>query len=558
MVERLQHKEKTRSITVVSQKNFVKPITQHLSRFTLEVDMKLNKTILILGIALLLIFGTTACDATGEEIIHASGVVEVVEIVAAPEVGGRVDEIFVGEGDSVQKGDPLFNITNDTLTAQYQQALAAYESAQAGVGIANAALDTATAAAKGARAEFGSVQAAVKAAEAGLETAQTGLELAQVQYDMQLAAARLADLPNRIQAWNQDVPNEFDQPVWYFQKEEVLDATLAQIDASQEAWEKEQANYDSVIADSGDDDLIAAENRLSEAQAAFLIAEELHDRRIDQNGKDSIEDYVQTIYDAAEAELEAAQTEFEQLLSDQDEENVLEARARLVAATERYEIAVDYYNSLLTGEYSLAIEAASIGLAQAESVVKQAEAGVMQAEAGAALVEANIAITETNIAQAEAGVVQAEKMVAQAEAALGLIETQMDKLTITAPASGVIMTRSVESGELVGPGQSVMVIGQLDELHVTVYVSENVYGQISVGESVTLSVDSFPDETFKATVLRISDEAEYTPRNVQTKEDRSTTVYAIELSVEDPAGKLKPGMPADVEFEGAEDQETGD
>ena len=64
-----------------------------------------------------------------------------------------------------------------------------------------------------------------------------------------------------------------------------------------------------------------------------------------------------------------------------------------------------------------------------------------------------------------------------------------------------------------------------------------------------MSVDSFPDQTFTATVVRIADQAEYTPRNVQTKEERQTTVYAVKLAVDNSDGKLKPGMPIDLVFE---------
>ena len=81
-----------------------------------------------------------------------------------------------------------------------------------------------------------------------------------------------------------------------------------------------------------------------------------------------------------------------------------------------------------------------------------------------------------------------------------------------------------------------------------VYVPEDQYGEIMLGDSAVVSVDSFPDEFFDAVVTRIADQAEYTPRNVQTEEDRKTTVFAVELSVEDLGGKLKPGMPADVTF----------
>jgi multidrug resistance efflux pump len=97
-----------------------------------------------------------------------------------------------------------------------------------------------------------------------------------------------------------------------------------------------------------------------------------------------------------------------------------------------------------------------------------------------------------------------------------------------------------------------LTIGDLDELHITVYVPEDRYGEIQLGDKALVSVDSFPDETFDAVVVRIADRAEFTPRNVQTEEDRRTTVYAVELLVEAPLGKLKPGMPADVVFELAE------
>ena len=93
-----------------------------------------------------------------------------------------------------------------------------------------------------------------------------------------------------------------------------------------------------------------------------------------------------------------------------------------------------------------------------------------------------------------------------------------------------------------------LTVARLETLTVTVYISEDRYGEVSLGEAATLQVDSFPGESFAATVTRIADQAEYTPRNVQTKEERQTTVYAVELSVGNQDGRLKPGMPVDVTF----------
>ncbi len=91
-------------------------------------------------------------------------------------------------------------------------------------------------------------------------------------------------------------------------------------------------------------------------------------------------------------------------------------------------------------------------------------------------------------------------------------------------------------------------MADLSEITITVYVPEDRYGQIRLGQLAQVSVDSFPGETFNAEVIHIADEAEFTPRNVQTVEGRSSTVYAIKLKVTDSESKLKIGMPADVVF----------
>ncbi len=91
-----------------------------------------------------------------------------------------------------------------------------------------------------------------------------------------------------------------------------------------------------------------------------------------------------------------------------------------------------------------------------------------------------------------------------------------------------------------------MVVAALDDLNLKIYVPENRYGQISLGQVLPVTVDSFPGQTFQGKVNFISDQAEFTPRNVQTRDSRETTVYAVKLAIEPSGGKLKPGMPADV------------
>jgi len=153
------------------------------------------------------------------------------------------------------------------------------------------------------------------------------------------------------------------------------------------------------------------------------------------------------------------------------------------------------------------------------------------------------------VAQAQAAYAQSQKGVAQAQANLDLLDAQLAKLTVYAPMDGVILTRSVEPGEFVQPGAAALTMGNIRQLTITVYVPEDRYGQISLGQKANVRVDTFPELTFTAAVTHIADQAEFTPRNVQTAEGRSSTVYAIKLTVTDPGGKLKPGMPADVTFE---------
>ena len=134
------------------------------------------------------------------------------------------------------------------------------------------------------------------------------------------------------------------------------------------------------------------------------------------------------------------------------------------------------------------------------------------------------------------------------QASLELLDVQIEKLAVRAPESGVVLTLRIHAGEIVQAGMPALTVAKLDKLTVTVYIFEDRYGEINLGDRADLSVDSFPGETFSAVVTRIADQAEYTPRNVQTKEERQTTVYAVELAVEAPTGKLKPGMPVDVDF----------
>lgn len=144
---------------------------------------------------------------------------------------------------------------------------------------------------------------------------------------------------------------------------------------------------------------------------------------------------------------------------------------------------------------------------------------------------------------------QLEAAVAQATATAKLARFNLDRATVKAPVSAVVVRRLVEPGGLVAPGATLLTLADLDDLWLRVYVPETQLNQVRLGMEVGLAVDPYPTRRFRAQVVHVNDQAEFTPRNVQAKKERATTVYAVKLRLlEGLQGELKPGMPADVTF----------
>ena len=140
----------------------------------------------------------------------------------------------------------------------------------------------------------------------------------------------------------------------------------------------------------------------------------------------------------------------------------------------------------------------------------------------------------------------AEYRVEQAKAALLSAEKRLSDTTIFAPLSGVILNKNVEPGEILTQGAPVYTIGDLENPWIKVYVKEDKLGLIKLGQAAEVTIDSFPNKFFDGAVTYISPQAEFTPKTVQTKEERVKLVFAVKVSVKNLNGELKPGMPADV------------
>lgn len=120
---------------------------------------------------------------------------------------------------------------------------------------------------------------------------------------------------------------------------------------------------------------------------------------------------------------------------------------------------------------------------------------------------------------------------------------------LRAPIDGTILAKAAEAGEFVKQGQAVVTIGNLKNIFLRVYVSEKKLGLVKIGQSVKITADTYSGEVFTGKVVFISQEAEFTPKSVQTHEERVKLVYRVKISVDNPDQKLKPGMPADALLE---------
>jgi HlyD family secretion protein len=140
----------------------------------------------------------------------------------------------------------------------------------------------------------------------------------------------------------------------------------------------------------------------------------------------------------------------------------------------------------------------------------------------------------------------AEARLAQAVASVDLLKKTIADCSIVSPVAGVVTRRPVEVGETVSPGATVLSISELDSVHVMIYVKELDLGRVTLGQNAEVRIDSAPGRVFSGRVTFISPEAEFTPKNVQTKEDRVKLVFGVKIEIPNPEGLLKPGTPADA------------
>ena len=143
-------------------------------------------------------------------------------------------------------------------------------------------------------------------------------------------------------------------------------------------------------------------------------------------------------------------------------------------------------------------------------------------------------------------IIAQEKRVLGREADLEVSKNRLEYTSLRAATDGVVLARNFEPGEYAAPGAPVYTIGDLENPWIKVYVKEERLGRIKLGQRAGAMVDTYPGKVYVGKVTHVSDEAEFTPKNIQTKEERVKLVFGVEVSVRNREGELKPGMPADV------------
>ena len=178
--------------------------------------------------------------------------------------------------------------------------------------------------------------------------------------------------------------------------------------------------------------------------------------------------------------------------------------------------------------------------------VVQAEAAYKEAAADVPVERANVSVVQAGASDEQIAVLEAQ--VDQATANLEALEVKQGKYRIQSPIGGQVIERVVHQGERVLQGSTLMTLGNLDRVELTVYVPEPEMGRVDLGQSVEVTIDTFPEKPFYGKVTMISQEAEFTPKNVQTKEERANTVFAVRVEIPNQEHRLRPGMPADAVF----------
>lgn len=280
---------------------------------------------------------------------------------------------------------------------------------------------------------------------------------------------------------------------------------------------------------------------IEQAKAQLQVAQAMQEQ-LEAGSRPQEKKSAQAMLHQAEAQVEKNRASLDEATKDARRvtklftENAVSEKDYLAART-REEAAKAVYN-----ESKAKAEAARQGLSIADEGPRREEIARARAAVRSAQAALDLMLAGTRSERLE----REQARVAASMAALKQAQLQLEYTRLCSPIDGVVLTKAAEAGEFVRQGQGIVTVGSLDRIFLRVYVNETSFGKVKHGQTVGVKVDGFPDETFTGQIVFISQEAEFTPKSVQTHEERVKLVYRIKIAVDNPDHKFKPGMPADA------------
>ncbi|HEV2690641.1 MAG TPA: HlyD family efflux transporter periplasmic adaptor subunit [Bryobacteraceae bacterium] len=268
------------------------------------------------------------------------------------------------------------------------------------------------------------------------------------------------------------------------------------------------------------------------------------------------------------AELRAAQAHLDELLAGSRTQEIQQALAAVSEAKAQHDAAKldwdraqelfknDDISRAQYDQYRMRNDSSAAALKQAEERLAMVSEGprkeeIESARAQVARAEAAVRVSEANrleLKRKEEDLGARRAEVSRAQAQIGITDTQINDTVVAAPIDGVVLVKSAEVGEVLAAGTTVVTIGDVDHPWLRGYINETDLGRLKLGAPATLTSDSYKGKQYNGHVSFISSSAEFTPKQIQTKEERVKLVYRIKIDVENPQRDLKSNMPVDAEI----------
>jgi HlyD family secretion protein len=268
------------------------------------------------------------------------------------------------------------------------------------------------------------------------------------------------------------------------------------------------------------------------------------------------------------ADLSAAQSQLLQLKNGARPQEVQQSQAAVAAAQSQYDGAKKDWDRAQTlyknddistsqfDQFRTRFESADANLKQVKEQANLVQAGprAETIEGASAQVErarASLRVGQANEIETkrrEQDIVARQGDIERAKSQIALIDSQLADTIAVSPINGVVLVKAADVGEILAPGTSVVTVGDIDHPWLRAYIREQDLGRVKLGDKVKVTTDSFRDKVYDGKVSFISSDAEFTPKQIQTSEERVKLVYRIKIDVDNSRHELKSNMPADAEI----------